>query len=450
MKTKYLLIGIVALVFIYLAGAWWHGWYFEKRYNEQRIRINAWLLESAPGISIIESSYQRGFFNSSAQFVLEVDMPPIFDDANKSSFGGAGKPVRIVFEHQVRTGPWLGRQGVGLARVETRAHFDPASVSPELIQSLQGQDLGTGQTKVGYLNSFGTEVYVTPVHMDAGQMQLQFSGMHVRAQTHQSGSLVDMSVRLPYVLWSDAKRHTHLQVDNLLYESLNGRANIFFWTSDQKLTLDGLRLGSEGMNIDIAKLHLMVQENSEGDFISPVMNFETKGVWSGRPFQLSFNSKMNRLFSPAIDGYAATLELLSKTSAFSEKGMALFAQLEEHLADIYKRSPSFSINVAFVYDGKTADYSAQIQVDSISDGDLKRMPLPMVLMSKINGQSNFQASASLLTEDMLGEVVYPQVLALIEQGFLVKRGELLVSDFSYQQGVTQVNGKTIGSTLAVF
>lgn len=449
MKAKTLLVGAVVLVGVYLGAAFGSSFYIEKRYHEEVVETNIWLQENMPDVRVTELSYHRGLFDSQAQFAVEWDVRRSYLRQNEfyeTPFELPQKPIRIIVDNDIRTGPWLGSKGLGLARVDTVANFDPAHVSPQIVQSLQGQNLITAQIKITYWKDFSTDVYGAAFDLDDGDTQFQYNGVAAQFQTRRFGTKADLSVNFPYLLLTQPSTQSQLLIHQLTYQARDSEVGdiVTWWNGNHNLALERFLIdgGKPEQQFDINKVLLVSEERRDGDFASYKMEIKFDAKVMGNSMQVNLYSRLDNINVPVMEEFSKQYEAAGNSPRAQQEAMRI---MESRAADIFKASPAFIIDpFTITYNGQTAESHVDIRVASITADDLKRTPFMALLMTRLSVQMDFRAPASMLTREILGPKLYAQLQERIQQGALVNRGGTVTWDFSYQGGTAMMNGRSLG------
>lgn len=446
MRLKRLLIALGVLVFVYFGAVLGNSFYAEKRYNDRLHELQTYLADNMPELRIVETSYQRGLFNSRSRFVLEWNMRETYlrQDGMLALSGLLPvNPVRLVVENQIRTGPWLGSQGLfGLMFINSTANFDPASVSAQFQQSFNGQPFVVAQSKIGYIKDRAFTVWNAPFNINVDADQIRYNGMKFEYQTTLMGKVRLASLEMPYLLLQNP--NGKLQVNNLLYHAEGGSIfstamenSVKLYVGDERFTLDQFTMQFLDTDLVMKNINIQSTDSEKKGVYSSLVVFQSEGQYQGAPFQNNIQVRLEGLNFRAMN----KLQRFDNEKDFEAKR----DYLEKDGAELFQFEPTLTIDpFTITYNGQEAQARLRISVKSLSAEEFKsRLSLDDILMNKINLQADFSMPVAWATPEFLGSLQYTLMMNAVKNGYILRNGRQFTGTYNidYGTGRVEINGR---------
>ena len=454
MKKLRLLIVIILLVAA--LSPFLLGFEIENRYRGILAEFEA------AGYQLTEHTYERGFFDSQAESVLSLPVNSPKTDIEAISF---------TLKSQVIHGPYNLNGWVGdLAQVRTSLLYDGKPVFPEDLQADIFTTLsfsGDGNTRIElpklsdpaeldkdlFMDFFGLSGDIS-FNLVKGKIALNLAGDGLKVYSPGSGrlevgklSLVSESVRdvndlmlgggdmsVEYFRVTDEATQYSVDLDNLALSASSsiedGNVNMTAsYRFDQLLAADE-RFGPAELEMEIVSISAEVMTR----------------------FQESVREMQQDQLSPQQQGLAMMGITLGAMPALLEQNPGFRINKFELLTPQGQVSATFSLAAQ---DMKVTDISAAPLLIQKLVGEATLQAPESLVKQILMGINLQQAMASLENSDnaevvdmttlrsSIEQITTEQVEMLIRQGFVERRGNMLVSKADLKAGLLSVNGKMI-------
>ena len=431
MKIKTLTITLGVVLLAYTGAIFGSSLYVEKKYNEKLDKISADLESKIDGDTtwrIIDRHYERGLFDSTARFVLEFDSKE-------------GDKVKINVDHKIRTGPWLGMDGIGLAKVHSILRFDDASVN---ALQLGGADFADLQSVITYWGSLDLKANISPLNATTLEgSKLQFAGASLDLKGKSFGKTVDIDFQLPApgLLITDTTGEK-LSIGATTFQVTDALANqeMFLFSGSQNFNLASFELVHPQDNIDIklTKAQALSTGLTEKGLYSLNQTMVIEGTYGGKPVRMDYEERWANLH----------LENITKLIKVINDGPESVENYNDMLQDVLKSGPSLSIRPFTVtYGNEVLDMDISVSFGRISK-DEKKIPLQMLFLNKFKFELGATIPASFVESGFFavpgGGELSAEIKKGVRKGMVVydERSRSYWTNMSFGNGSFTVNGKT--------
>lgn len=431
MNSKALMGGFALVAAAYIGVAFGSSFYAEKRYHETLQEVNDSLAQTSPDIRITDITYSRGLFDSTGRFVVEWNFRNSFMRQNLLGELPAdfkGSTVRFIVDNQIRTGPWLGSKGFGLARIHSVANYDPQTVPEVLIQAFNGQNMVTSEVSIGYLKAVSFDIYGAPFAIEDEGENVDFRGFRAQLSSNFWNKKGDFTFNMPYLgIVSDFGASQFL-IHNLTYTTQDAEHdNFMLWSISgrHESTLGQLKFVVNQIHlIELNQYHMV----SDGKITRDVLAFDSqtsfKGIYQGYPFEGHINGQAEGI---DVNFYKMIGEGLENVNEEDFKSFIMHAPFT-------KGTGQLTIN------GQIMNMHVSAGIRSSSPEELN-MPAGMLILSKMYANLNVEIPPSFLTPGLIGHDAYQTVAMMIQERILVRQSNnTYASDISMEGGRITVNG----------
>lgn len=433
MKTKTLAITLGVTVAAYTGAIFGSSFYFEKKYNEQldRLSLNLQLqgmTDESNAWRIAERNYDRGLFDSTAYFVLE------------KNFSG-GNPVKFVVNHQIRTGPWLGSSGIGLAKVDTAVHLDAKDLLPASAKEMSNKNLAKLKSVFTYWGSLSGQVNMPPFDIQFVKGERWTSvGASLDFGVTSFGKSLDLDFKMPEpgFSFSDSSG-IKVSAGATSYKVTDARSDLdmFFLSGNQTFNLASLQvvIPEESFDLKLNKTQFSLNGETKNGFYSSDETILIEGTLANKPIRLEYGQKIANIHLENIEQLSK--EVNTNYGSLSDKGRSIGV-------DVLKKYPVISIApLTIVYGDEVLDADFKLSFNSISKND-ENMPLEMLFISKAKIEFGATIPASFLDLGIFNAEQKQSLKAQIKdaqrKGMMVFDGKNYTTHFSYDGGSMMLNG----------
>jgi len=447
---------IIILLFIAALSPFLLGFEIENRYRGILAEFEA------AGYQLTSHQYERGFFDSRAESVLSLPINAPNADIQE---------ISITINSQVQHGPYSLNGWTGdLALITSSFLYDSKPVFPEDMQADIFTTIsfsGDGNTKIDlpklsdpaeldkdlFMDFYGLAGEID-FNLVEGKIALNLAGDGLKLYSPGSGrlevgklSLASESVRtvndlmlgggdmsVEYFSVTDESSQLSVELDNLglsASSSIDG-SNVNMAASyrfDQLLVADE-RYGPAELEMEIVSLSAEVMAR----------------------FQESVREMQQQKLPPQQQGLAMMGVMMSALPAFLEQNPGFRINKFELLTPQGQVSGSFSLAAE---DMKVTDVSAAPLMLQKLVGDASvQVPEPLVkqmlmgislqqAMNSLNNSGNAEEVDMAALRSNIEQLTTERIEMLIRQGFVERKGNMLVSQAKLKAGLLSVNGKTI-------
>ncbi len=436
-KTIAMSSAVVALV-----GASWVGtiWYssqqFEPRYQHVIKQFNQNTLSP---VSFKLTSFQRGFFQSRANWELSLNTDPC-------------QPKKIL----VLTGYDVIQHGfvpsLGWASIHTHVIW-PDAIDSQLKQVFAQREALSIYSKVSFLGNVTTSIKSPAANWQGRLLQVNWQGLHGKIKFLDNNQRVKFDIRAPKITVNQQDSSSQLlTVSDLRY------------SGNQQTKPSLLPLGKTMFSIDQLQTGRTESQLSLND-----IQFERKNQLNQQQIRANLNYRIGKikLNKQTVGDFEADILLEHISEQAAQQTYQAFSQLQQQCRPSRQEMmQAFSplLNQGFrlrLEDatlnafGGIAQATALITMPATSSA---AQQTPEALLQQLSASGRLRVSEQLLTgaietnsalkgqpasQAETAQFVQMLTQGLLEQGYLVKTSTGYQAALAIQQGQTSINGKAI-------
>lgn len=421
------------------------------------------LLADYPNIRVSQRSFQRGIFSSNETVTLEFSGINEFLDKyesaqNKESHVAPmpNKTLTLSFQTRYQHGPFPGFSTLAAATSESELVLD--SEDRQAVRKLFGNQKPLQIRGIYHFDGSATTTIDSPPfrHQEADNphskgFQLVWQGMRISASHGPQLRTQSFVAELPGLEVGDNEGN-RLELSGLKLSSNQQRLfddEPLFQTGSMRLTLDNIDFhdyqtrGNE-KNLAFTLQQLVFEANTpvNGDFMDILGKVGVLAVkFNGQEFgPAHYDFSLRHLHARTTARlYRAMANARSRagqktTENGEDNPLQALAKLREPLLELLKYSPEIRLDrVSFNSPQGEAKVSASASLGSVSAAEFDN---PQQLLAKLRAKATLT-----LPENLLQDLTAEQLAELVERGFVERRGELLHTVISFEQGKITVNDK---------
>ncbi|WP_161974577.1 YdgA family protein [Piscinibacter terrae] len=414
-----------------------------------------------PLMKVVDQKYQKSLFSATHTLTL--------------SFGcGATTDNPITIRQTIQHGPLPGFKTLAAAVIDTEIVVPDNE--KKAVAALIGSDKSpfTAHTVVGFGGATSTSFSIPSMNFNAPTGE-KVAWQGLSGDVKQGGGKILYDVASPGFSFSgkDEKSTVDMKLAALRIHGEMGDSAGSFWlrpgTGEFELvSLDmnatsSAQPGMPPMKVALSQLKASAENKLEGELLSNTGKFSAKGTVNDvRVDKMELQASIKRIHAPTYQRFIQRV-IDTSTAACDMKQpvspQVLMGQMQQDFAALLPHNPEYALDkLAVEIDGKRGEMSYSVGVAGATAADAQ-LPLMALLMTK--GQLRGEAKLpSLWVEKMLGrfgggpqgaqadpaaqaEMANVMITKFVNDGYLVKDGEMLASKISFEKGQLTVNGKAI-------
>ncbi|MEJ0087139.1 MAG: YdgA family protein [Pseudomonadota bacterium] len=493
---KNYLIAAVVLILLLVAAPWGIGVLAEKRVNGGLDE----LVETAPYLAIVERKWQRGWFTSEQEVTFEVlgpwlralnsktvmdelgkaqaQLPPPSPQADESTPvetpapGEAAAsapdaaaseappaepaaaeiaPIRFTVRNHILHGPVLWFSGFGIARIDSQLVL-PETVRAELQKVFGEKSPLQVSTRVHFFGG-GT----TTFSGDARKLELAGKGhslsydafkVNIGYSAHVDDVEVDGSwPRLEIV---DNEKGARILMEGAAITGTSHRVRGDLYDGDFDLSIETSRVtGADKQVTEVADLHYAVDTTIDDDFMDIALKIGSGAVKAKEIEQLGvsfdevhYDFTVRRLHVDTLVKMTKAIKASYATpvTTAAELDAAITQPMKEYGLALLKHDPELVIDRIGVATPDGDGYiKGIIKLKGVNEGDLSAGVMGM--LGKLEADIRIEMAQKLVGKLPGGPGA---VATALEQGYIKREREQIVSRIEFKQGVLKINGKEQG------
>lgn len=437
---KKVLAAVIVLVVVALLGPLAVGRFAEPRLNAVLDR----LLTQTPYLTVVDRSWQGGWFTSRQQVVLEALVP----------MGGEARP-RITLHNAVLHGPVLGLSGLGLARVTTTIDLPP-EFAAQLREVFGAAPALEVYTRVGFTGGGSTVMRSEgrTVRLPDGSAEITYGTVKLAADFSRSLDDFELEGRMPQFELRGSDGGV-LQLGRLTIEAESSRIQGELYDTDFELRLRQLDFTGPGSAFTARKLHYDSRMQTSDGYVSleakigagkvsnassQDLGIEIKGVDYDFSLHHLHADTLARMMTATRAVYAslpqdADAQVLETAM---EEGFA--APMREGFLRLLQQDPELAFDDVGVRTSVgDAKLTGRLKLVGVSEQDLQFGFLGA--LAKADAELTFVIAQALAERIPNGAMM---VTAGVEGGHLQREGDRLVARIRYRDGTLSINGRPQG------
>lgn len=474
-KTKVAVAVVVGLGIIWTGSAWYTGKQAEQHIDEVIAQLNHQLAENYPnaGLVISLNGYQRHIFSSETQLVVKSTLPADNEDALLSPSD------QVVFNEKISHGPFP------LAQIK-RANFIPslASIHTELantptvktlFESSKGDSPFTAETRIGYNKSTDSNIEIKPLNYQTEDSGITSEAAEISIQTKPDNSAIALKTTTGNIALNfknETDGEAKIDINKLSLQS------------DSQLTKEGLRIGTQSINLgnfsyamdqtallQLQNLSGKSNMDSKNDQLDGNLDYQIGGItWHKMPLgSASLKMSMRGFdtlgmkafydnYNQAVQSNMANISKVNNPDELQAMQNQVNAALLQNIPNMLKGAPHFSIDdFALKNDKGESHFSLKVDFNDpntakpqsnglagIVDSYVKQLtanltvnkPMATELLTKI-------AQSQGVPEQQAGQFSQQQVESLATMGEMYRlttsKDNTIGSSLNYTQGNISIN-----------
>lgn len=474
MKTRVIIITIVALIPLYLGTTWFlaqaeraHETAMWKKVEEQ----------SQGTLKVITTKINPHFFNASEDIRLQINNPALgavlsLDKSHPSC------AAEITLHNDISYGPLPKFRGFGIARIETTVQI-PDDLRQKLIESIGTDKPLQFITTIGFTGQSHLEIVSSAwkIQPKGGNETGEWKGGNIRFNTSKSMDSGSFVGTFPGLIVK-TKDNNVFTMDNISLDGALQKKFEVLYAGEESLRIANVKFSNQqdaASNISINKISYGFKSTADDQFLNASFGMESADatfkdisikeshfVFSGNHFDGKalaalykiFNDVQTKAMTAACRAQTAQdADSPDSTNAADDKDSkpdfdAIKQQSVAVLLTLLQHAPVFSIdNVGFTTSDGALKLTGKATIDGVEESDLTPEVQYQSLMGKLNVQAEFSMDQSLVDHWPIkdnAEQFKQQVAALVAQGFLAQKGKALQSHIEFKSGKLTANGKPVG------
>jgi uncharacterized protein YdgA (DUF945 family) len=420
-----------------------------------------------PMLKVLDQHYDRSVFSGTHTVSLQLG-------CEGGAATGGSAPVVVTLVQHVKHGPLPGFSGVGAAVIDTEL------VLPEAARKVMAELTGDqppikAHTEVALSGASHTQVTMPAFRMSGPNGQ-QIAWQGLTGDVRDSGSSLQYDVSVPGFTMStrDEKVAVQIRMAGLRARGqMNGGGMLWVRGGKGEGELASLEMSFEGQNgspvpplkLAFSQLRFAAENALDKDLLSNTGHFSGQGMVNDVKLdKIELQASIKRLHAPS---YERLMQHVMDTSA-AACGMkqavspqVMLAQVQQDLAALLPFNPEYAIDqFAVETGGKRGEMSYAFGIAGATEADAQ-LPLPTLLMTRaqLRGHARVPVEWVEKTAARLGasgaadpaaqaEMVNVMLTKMTSDGFVLREGEMLSTQFSLEHGQMLVNGKPVGRPAA--
>jgi uncharacterized protein YdgA (DUF945 family) len=473
---KKIVIGAVValLVLAYPAATWWTG-----KQVEARLADNAKQLEDVPFLKVVKRDFSRGFGSSTEDVTVElfgglqraIEQARKDDPTANAAAADVLQPMLLTFRSTIQHGPFAGGK-LTAAVVDSELVFD-AKTNEALVKAFGDKKPLTARTVIAYGGAGRTSLQspamvATLKGADGEPVSIAWDGMTMDVDFTADTKHLVMAGKAPKFELKGARG------EQMLMSSLTFSADQTRVFDDEPLLYGGKQ------RLEIARFEFSAPK-AEGEGAKPVVMRLEKVVYDadmpiagefvdifgkmgaatfvigGQDYgPVNYDTSFKRMHARTVAGlYRDMVKMYADPALLAGKpdpGMVL-GPMAQRAQELLKHNPEFAIDrISFNSPQGQALVSARVALKDAKPDDFNDMRR---LMPKIDASAKLVVPEGMLAElgaaraetpeekDMQRKMFAMQVQSFSEQGYVVRKGEMLESTIVFKDGQLTVNGKPL-------
>jgi uncharacterized protein YdgA (DUF945 family) len=418
-----------------------------------------------PMLKVSAQKYERGLFSATNTVTLQ--------------FGcGAPSDAGITIRQTIKHGPLPGFSTLAAAVIDTEVVV-PESERKQVEALIGNKSPFTAHTVVGFAGSRDTTFSIPAMNYDSPKGdKVRWQGLS--GDVHESGGKVRYDVATPgFSVWGkDEKAAFDMKLESLRMHGELGAGDGSFWlrpgTGELELvSLDVNAIAPTGssmppLKMSLKQLKASAQNTIDHDLLSNVGKFSASGMVNDvRIDKVEMQASLKRIHAPTYQRFVQRFIDTGNAACDMKQAVSpqvMMAQMQQDLAALLPFNPEYAIDkLAVEIDGKRGELSYAVGVAGATAADAQ-LPMPALLMTRgqLRGEAKLPA---VWVEKMLGrfgagaqapqgdaaaqaEMANVMIAKFTNDGYIVKDGDMLRAQVSYDKGQMLVNGKPIGQPAA--
>lgn len=414
-----------------------------------------------PLMKVVDQKYQKSLFGATHTVTL--------------SFGcGTATDSPITIRQTIQHGPLPGFKTLAAAVIDTEIVVPESE--KKAVAAIIGGDKSpfTAHTVVGFGGATTTNFSIPAMNFASPKGE-KVAWQGLSGDVKQASGKILYDVASPGFSFNgkDEKSSVDMKLAALRIHGELGDAPGSFWlrpgTGEFELVsldmnaVSTAQPGMPPMKVALSQLKASAENKLDGELMSNVAKFTAKGTINDvRVDKMELQASVKRIHAPTYQRFIQRVIDTSTAACDMKQSVSpqvLMAQMQQDFAAMLPHNPEYSLDkLAVEIDGKRGEMSYSVGVAGATAADAQ-LPLPALLMTK--GQLRGEAKLpSLWVEKTFArfgngpqgaqadpaaqaEMANVMIAKFVNDGYVVKDGEMLTSKISFDKGQLTVNGKPI-------
>jgi uncharacterized protein YdgA (DUF945 family) len=437
--------------------------------TEARVRERVAAIDASPHASAEVTSFDRGWFRSTAKIELEVvpdDVPVLVENPGTPLGALSTLPITVEFAH----GPIAVLDGVhfGWSKMVARADAGAPDIAG-LEQTLGVPYLFEFRGRKSYVGGLRFDADAPPFELPIDAALLEFSGATLAGTFAANRLAADAqigSVEITSPTGTFSIRELQVSLDNVLRSR-------YVMPGESSLSVASIAVGGplQGATPIFEAANLRVRSHTSvdtaGELLDMRVNYDVDSVRAegGELTAAELELRLRNLDVAAIEAYSAAA---TDAAAAGADPAALVASFGPHLERALRAGPSLALDpIRFRYDGEPFEGRVDITTNTArlpSAGTLS-FENPLMMIGLVNTRADVRVSKALAGTlatlaartqlggddsippdrlDYMAEAQSGLMLAmLVGQGVLVEDGDGYRTSLDYTDGALTLNGSPL-------
>jgi uncharacterized protein YdgA (DUF945 family) len=437
---KKIVTGLVIVAVILLAAPWGIGRIAEARVDQQIDQF----VEQVPFLGVVERKYARGWFRSTSEVTFEVLGPWA-----RVAGDGTNSP-RFTVHNDILHGPILGLAGIGIARVDSRVLFG-AELRHKLLATIGTDEPLRVSTRIGFFGSRKTTFSSDKrtVKLDDGT-EVSWDDLDLSMTYTSDFDSIDYVGDWPRFEVNNFKTRDHVLVEKLILDGTSERLGGDLYDTDVDMRIGSVKItDAAGKTGEIDDARYEVGTSLDGDFVSYSVRLGS-GALKGDEFrmlgadikEMHYDFTARRLHEKTMERLATAVK--QSYSIVPQPGVsdeiAKFGPIKAQALALFAYDPELVLDrVGLATEDGDAYIKGVLKFVGVTEKDLSVGGLG--LFGKLEANLDFSAPQKLMDKADGGA---NWVNSMVDQGFLERKGDKVVSHIEFRNGQLKINGKAQG------
>ena len=407
-------------------------------------------------VSLSNQSYERGFFTSRAQTLVEVRFPDVSEEAG-------GNVSRFVLSHALRHGPLTGGEGKfspGLARITSTV--EPVAgdaVSQDFFVAVPEMAQTVSDIHVGFDGDVAGDVRIPAIDRNIDGEHVAWGGLDLRAEYVPSSRKLSGSLTMPSLVVKAGEGSTELEAMTGEFDLVEVLPLVYAGRVDAGVSAMGI-IPAEGEDVRVKNLRLSSNSSCDESLYHFAQNIGVESVSVGASTYGPASCELvgKNINATALSEFQSSLQELYRdmgdtdSEVFYDRVGQLYAGL---FAKVLAGKPELGmphLQVTTPLGDLKGAFSVKL-LSPVADTALN----PLLLLQHLEAGAQMAVHEELLKgmlrigmekefggenlEEMVQQRYAERIEPLVAQNLLVREAGILSGTASFSNGQLTVNGK---------
>ncbi|HJV62040.1 MAG TPA: DUF945 family protein [Albitalea sp.] len=416
-----------------------------------------------PMIKVLEQHYDRGLFGATHTVTLQFGC----EAANP---GGAAAPLLLTLRQRVQHGPLPGLAGIGAVAVDTEVLL-PEAARKQLSALIGNQAPFSAHTLVGFDGASDTR-FAMPQFKSTGPEGQQLAFQGITGSLRDRGGVLQYEFSMPGFTLGvhDARMAMEMRLAGArMHGELGGGA---MWARPGKgegdmaameMSVTPQDASMPPLKLALHDLHFSSDNRLDKALLDGVARFTAQGTVNDVKLdKIELQASVKRLHAPSYERLMQRLMDMSAATCDMKQAISpqvMLAEMQQDLVALLPYNPEYALDkLAVESGGRRAELSYAVGMEGVTPEDAKlplaallggkahfrgraRLPLAWAQAAMLRFGANAQGPADPAAQADMAEVMLAKMTG---DGFVVRDGDMLATEFSFEKGQMLVNGKPLG------